>query len=103
MTNNTITNSIKKSVLGIVPQAQVALFGSRAKGRPNDESDWDILVITPGPATSRLKNNIHDALFPLSVEIGSFINTLVVGAKEWENDPSYYSLHQTMNGNMVLL
>ncbi len=38
--------NIKSTVLQIVPDPEVTLFGSRAKGTANAESDWDILIIT---------------------------------------------------------
>ncbi|HEX9510679.1 MAG TPA: nucleotidyltransferase domain-containing protein [Puia sp.] len=96
-----ILSSIKSRVHAVVPDAKVLLFGSRAYGTPTEESDWDILVLTSQPVNSELKKNIHTSLFPLSVEIGSFINTLAVQENEWLNNAAYYSLQQTVNGRMI--
>jgi uncharacterized protein len=96
-----ILSSIKSRVQTVVPDAKVLLFGSRAYGTPTEESDWDILVLTSQPVNSAIKKDIHASLFPLSVEIGSFINTLAVQENEWMNNPSYYSLHQTVKRGMV--
>lgn len=40
---NRITSEIKK----IEPNAEVYLYGSRARGDFRNDSDWDVLVITP--------------------------------------------------------
>ena len=100
-TSNKILSSIKSQIQTVVPGAKVLLFGSRAYGVPTEESDWDILILTEQPVNSAIKKNIHTSLFPLSVEIGAFINTLTVQENEWVNNPSYYSLHQTLKRGMV--
>ncbi len=98
---NKILSLIKSKVQAIVPGAKVLLFGSRAYGVPTKESDWDILILTERPVNSAIKKDIHTSLFPLSVEIGAFINTLTVHENEWLNNPSYYSLQQTTQRGMV--
>lgn len=80
----------------IIPDAQVLLFGSRANNTFTKESDWDILVLTKQTVSKELKKQIHEKVFPLSVEIGAFINLLVVKEDEWVNNPSYYSLRENI-------
>src|SRR5580698_3933732 len=104
MANDTaILSSIKSKVQQVVPGAKVLLFGSRAYGMPTEESDWDILVLTSNPVTAAIKQAIHQVLFPVSMQIGSFINTLTIQETEWLNNPSYYSLQQTINKGMLQL
>lgn len=95
--SNTIFTSIQSRVLDAKPNAQVLLFGSRASGTAHTESDWDILVLLQEPVTKQLKRNVQDVVFPLSIDIGAFINLLIVEENDWLNNPSYYSLHQTIN------
>ena len=92
----TILFSINFLVQSVVPGAKVFLFGSRAYGHPTEESDWDILILTSQKVDGTLKNEIHTALFPLSVQIGAFINTLTVEENDWVNNPGYYSLQHTI-------
>jgi len=99
--SSAILSSIKSQILSVVPDAKVLLFGSRAYGTPTKESDWDILILTDQPVNSSIKNEIHRSIFPISVKIGAFINTLTVQKDEWENNPSYYSLHQTIKDRML--
>ena len=101
MSNDVILSAIKLQIQQIVPQAKILLFGSRAYGIPMDESDWDILILIKQPVTSGIKNRIHTALFPVSVQIGAFINAMAIQETEWVNNPSYYSLQQTVSAGMV--
>jgi predicted nucleotidyltransferase len=45
MNEKEIIQNIKKSVKKTDPTAEVYLFGSRAKGNPHEQSDWDILIL----------------------------------------------------------
>jgi predicted nucleotidyltransferase len=103
MEKNDILSSIKSQILAVSPGAKVMLFGSRAYGTPTDESDWDILILTPQVVNATLKRNIHDALFPISMKIAAFINTLTVQENEWDKSPAYYSLYQSISKRMVEL
>ena len=47
MSDKTILEIIKTTVLGLLPDARILLFGSRARGDYNKNSDFDILIITP--------------------------------------------------------
>ncbi len=98
----TILFIIKTKVQSVVPDAEVYLFGSRAYGVPSDESDWDILILTKQPSTPGIKNRIHAALFPVSIQIGSFINFVLVDKTNWSNNPSYYALKKETEGKMML-
>jgi uncharacterized protein len=100
---NEILASIKTEILSVVPEAKVFLFGSRSRGDFHDESDWDILIITPISPDRTLKNKIHNILFPLSVEICSFINTIIVSETDWLNSPNYYSLHMATANETIPL
>ena len=103
MEKSEILSSIKAQILRTSPGAKVMLFGSMAYGTPTEESDWDILILTQQPVNASLKRKIHDALFPISVKITAFINTLTVQENEWEKSPAYYSLYQSISNRMIEL
>jgi predicted nucleotidyltransferase len=97
MATDSILSDIISKVQRVTPYAKVVLFGSRVYGVPTAESDWDILILTRQPVNPSVKKNIHTALFPLSVQIGAFINALTVQEDDWLTNPSFYSLRQTIN------
>jgi len=78
------------------------LFGSRANSTANEESDWDILILLKQPVSKQLKRKLQDLIFPFSVQLGAFINLLIVWEQDWTNNPSYYSLHKTIQASALL-
>lgn len=98
-----ILGQIKTIVQEQAPDAKVFLFGSRSRGDFNDESDWDILIILQNQPNRILKNKIHEMLFPLSLEINSFINTVVVSEEDWLHHPAYYSLYESTRHETLAL
>ncbi|MBI3511323.1 MAG: nucleotidyltransferase domain-containing protein [Bacteroidetes bacterium] len=46
MANAEVAQLIKSTVLSLLPDARVLLFGSHARGDFNKSSDYDVLVIT---------------------------------------------------------
>lgn len=46
---------IKDTVKSYLPNARVMLFGSRARGDNDDNSDYDLLIITPQTFTTQEK------------------------------------------------
>ncbi|HRH60871.1 MAG TPA: nucleotidyltransferase domain-containing protein [Chitinophagaceae bacterium] len=92
---------IKNKIGEVLPNAKVFLFGSRANDYANDESDWDILILTQDKPDNTIKKLIHDILFPISVNIAAFIDTVIVSETDWNNDPSYYSLHQSVSSEKI--
>jgi uncharacterized protein len=93
---------IKAAVHEIVPDAKVLLFGSRANGTATEESDWDVLVLTKAKVDWKFKETLHDHVFPLSLEDGTVISLLVVQEDNWNTNPSYYALQQTMAAGHVI-
>jgi predicted nucleotidyltransferase len=101
-TQREILNEIKSTVHQHVPGAKIFLFGSRAKMQPHEESDWDILILTPEKYPKTMRWRIQDVLFPLSVKLHSFINIKMAEETDWNTNPSYYSLRLDLSKNKPL-
>lgn len=48
---------IKSTVHSFLPDARILLFGSRARNTFNDQSDYDLLIVTNGTLAPRIKMN----------------------------------------------
>jgi predicted nucleotidyltransferase len=47
--NQSIASQIKEAVKNTDASATAILYGSRAKGKARDDSDWDILILLDKP------------------------------------------------------
>jgi len=61
---------IKTAVLAIAPDAEVYLYGSRARGDFEPDSDWDILVLCGDGEDRNVKDRIREAVHALVFEVG---------------------------------
>ncbi|CAN5822199.1 nucleotidyltransferase domain-containing protein [soil metagenome] len=57
MEGKAATDVIKSTILSMIPGAKILLFGSRARGDFNKDSDYDLLVITPDNLPAREKSS----------------------------------------------
>jgi predicted nucleotidyltransferase len=62
----------------------VTLYGSKASGTDDAESDIDLLVLTSRALGWRERAELSDALFDIGLSHGVVISPLVVSAIEWE-------------------
>jgi predicted nucleotidyltransferase len=97
MTTEETFAKIKDIVHTVLPEAKVILFGSRASDTATDESDWDLLILDKSLVDRAVKRSVQDALFPYSLQIGSFINIVVANDKQWNENPAYYSLKLSLS------
>src|SRR5688572_8097334 len=103
-TRDQILMTLKSQIREVIPEAEIIVFGSRVNNTAHEESDWDILVVTNNAIDrKKVKQAIHDKIFPLSVAIGSFINVLLLTARDWKKSPSYYALRQSLAQNHLVL
>jgi predicted nucleotidyltransferase len=65
------------------PVEHVVLYGSKATGSDDAESDIDLLVLTSRNLTWQERKSVTDALYDIQLAQGVVISTLVVSAKEW--------------------
>jgi predicted nucleotidyltransferase len=67
------------------PVDRVILFGSKARGDDDEESDIDLLVLTSKPVHWRERHKMTDALYALQMKYGVIYSLFVVPIEEWEH------------------
>jgi predicted nucleotidyltransferase len=94
----------KQAIRQVVPDADVILYGSRARGDANEYSDYDILIIVDVSVDMALEEKILDNIYPLELETCQVLTFIVYSEQEW-NSPLYRAmpLHKNVDREGVLL
>jgi uncharacterized protein len=83
---NDLLKQIKKIVHHKDPLSKVFLFGSRARGTMQFDSDWDILILlNKDEVTLDMEYSITDPLYDLELKYGEVISTSIYSEKEWNS------------------
>jgi predicted nucleotidyltransferase len=69
------------------PVTRILLFGSKATGRDDLESDIDLLVLTSRRLSWRERDAVTDALFDVEMEHRVVLSTLVLSEDDWDRGP----------------
>jgi len=95
-----ISDLIKLNIGEIDPDAQIILYGSRARGDERADSDWDILVLTDYPIDNKKESIFRDHLYDLELETGEPFSIFVYSKADWNTrqrvTPFYFNV--TNNG-----
>lgn len=88
-----ISELVRAAVQNIEQNAQVILFGSRARGDNRSDSDWDFLILLDREPTIALKDEIRERLYEIELETDEVISTIIHQKKEWE-ERAVMPIHQ---------
>lgn len=78
-----ISRLIKQRVAELDPDADVVLYGSRARGDDQIDSDWDILVLTESQSDIHTERKFRHKLYDLELETGESFSVFVYSKHDW--------------------
>ena len=84
-----LLHTVKQAIQKLLPTATILLYGSKARGTAEPESDYDILVLTDEFLSTPSVDRIRDAVFDLEMESGKVISIQFFTKSD-------YSLHGAM-------
>lgn len=76
-------NDIKQAVLSVDESADVLLFGSRARGDFEEESDWDILILTNEEVNREYRLDLIGTIITLEIRYAIGISPVFKNKSEW--------------------
>ena len=77
------------------PVTRVLLFGSKARGAGEPDSDIDLLILTRDPVNSALRGAISDRLADINLRNDVLLTSVVVSENEWSHGLTRYTLIHT--------
>jgi len=78
-----IAQLVKQTARAILPDAEVILYGSRARGTEGPESDWDFLIITDATVNVALEESMREAMDALSLDLAEVISAFLENRHTW--------------------
>ncbi|MFQ5827545.1 MAG: nucleotidyltransferase domain-containing protein [Candidatus Methylomirabilia bacterium] len=64
---------------------RIVLFGSLAWGRPDDESDVDILVVLKDRLDVQTEDQISQVIFEINLEYDANLSELIIDRQTWDH------------------
>lgn len=78
-------DGVQRTVHAVVPDADVILYGSRARGDAGPMSDWDFLILVDQPVSWSLVKTLRNRLYDLELETDHIISSIIRTRKEWNS------------------
>jgi predicted nucleotidyltransferase len=87
MIKKELLRQVKNAVQEIEADAEILLYGSRARGDSIDLSDWDFLILLDGKVNDKITDRIRHRLYEIEWETGEVISSIVRNKIEWNSRP----------------
>ncbi len=89
---------IRNYINDIDKNAEIILYGSRARGDERTDSDWDVLILTNYPTDLKIENIFRNKLYDLELETGESFSVFAYSKDEWHTKqkitPFYHNVSQ---------
>ena len=97
-----LLHETKTIIQEYLPTAEVLLYGSAARGTQGPESDYDVLVLTEKPISTKEEDRVRDAVYDLQLARGKLISTFFCTKDFWEKHPGM-PFHQEVDKDAIVL
>lgn len=97
-------NQLKQIVYAYDNNAVIILFGSRARGDWNEESDWDFLILTDIAVTETLKDIFRKKIAnEIEFIFGETIFVMIKNKIDWEENYGVTNIYKSISEDGVVL
>ncbi|MBK6698592.1 MAG: nucleotidyltransferase domain-containing protein [Saprospiraceae bacterium] len=104
MNDKKIISRIKEAIKNEDSNAQVILFGSRARNEEKIDSDWDILVLLSKSIVNiQDEQKIRHKLYDIELDTGETLSTFVYSVDDWNTRLSVTPLYDNIKREGIYL
>src|SRR3990167_9827571 len=75
----------RNAIKNIDTSADVILYGSRARGDAEPESDYDLLILTDRESSLEREDIFRRQLFPIEIENSAVLTIILINRKDWNS------------------
>jgi predicted nucleotidyltransferase len=75
---------VKQTIHALEPDADIILYGSRARGDAHPESDWDFLILLDGVVDDARTDAIRHRLYDIEWTCGEVLSSIIRSRQEWD-------------------
>ena len=87
LADKALLSRCRQAIRRVIPDADVILYGSRARGDAGEYSDYDILVLVDQPVSMALKDRVLSSVYPLELETGAMLTLVTYNRRQWDSLP----------------
>ncbi|RLD88626.1 MAG: nucleotidyltransferase domain-containing protein [Bacteroidetes bacterium] len=98
-----VSRLIRNSIHLIDPNAEVILYGSRARGDERTDSDWDILILTNYPVDIPTERKFRDKLYDLELKNGESFSVFAYSKNDWTTKQRITPFYQNVTQEGIRL
>jgi|SRR5687767_4248175 predicted nucleotidyltransferase len=99
--NKEILATLKTIITTDIADAELFLFGNRAQGAYDAQSDWDILILTTNDYPKTRKWELQEKLFNVTIQQGTRVNILLAQKDKWNREKEYEILRKRIEGDLL--
>ena len=85
MNRKVLLEQVKRAVREMEPDAEIILYGSRAREDSQAQSDWDFLILVDGPVNDERTDKIRHCLYEIEWESDEVLCCIVRSREEWNS------------------
>lgn len=99
-----VATLVKKNIQSADATSSVILFGSRARGDAENDSDWDFLVLTQKKDAAVLADELRKIIRKeVELKYDVAISLIVKNEALWENDYAVTNIYESISEEGILL
>ncbi|MBM3495044.1 MAG: hypothetical protein FJX72_12105 [Armatimonadetes bacterium] len=80
-----VLQRVQGAVRRHAPAASVVVYGSTARGARTDESDYDVLVVTPSPMDKSTDEAIQRDVYAIELDLAVVVSLVCPAAAQWNS------------------
>ncbi len=99
-----LRDPIKQAVCAVEPDAEIILYGSRARDDARPDSDWDLLILVDGVVDADREKAIRHRVYEVEWDEDEVLCSVICDREDW-NSPLYRAMpfHQNVDREGIVL